>query len=54
MEKEGIKEFLERIPEGSTYGVPKVGMLIKFTREFTQLEREELANGLKIYIDDNT
>ena len=51
-----VKEYFKAIPIGSSQGVPKQSMLIKFARELSVDERELLMNGLRSHFttDDTT
>lgn len=44
-----LQEYLDKIPAGSSLGIPKVAMLIKFQRRLSDDEKDTLKNGLKTY-----
>jgi hypothetical protein len=47
---EQINKFRNKIPKGSTHGVPKDSLFIKFARQLSVEEREALKNGLRNFI----
>ncbi|KRX08929.1 hypothetical protein PPERSA_09033 [Pseudocohnilembus persalinus] len=52
---EDVIEYFQNVIEGSTYNIPKKQMLIRFQKELTKEEREQLINSLRIsFTSDDT
>ncbi|EGR28776.1 permease family protein, putative [Ichthyophthirius multifiliis] len=48
-----VKYFFEKVQPGSSYGIPKQSLLIKFKKNLSKFEREDLANGLRNYFKND-
>lgn len=49
-----LLDFLEAVPDGSSYGLPKQQMMIKLAKSLSLAQREILSNNLKVNLNQDT
>lgn len=48
-----VIDFFAKVKTGSSYGIPKSALTVRFKRELSKDEREEIANGLRNFFESD-